>query len=45
MQQRDHSEDLDVDWKRILKLNPEKEGGKMWIGFVWLRMGISGRLF
>jgi hypothetical protein len=41
----DHLEDLGIDGKIILKLILRKQGGKVWTGFVWLRIGTSGELF
>jgi hypothetical protein len=38
---RGHSEDLGVDWEMIIKWIFEKQGGKLWIGFIWLRIGTS----
>jgi hypothetical protein len=37
---RDHLEDLGVDGK-ILEWILGKEGGKVWAGFIWLRIGTS----
>jgi len=31
--------DQDIDRRIILKWTSEKRGGKVWIGFVWLRKG------
>jgi hypothetical protein len=39
-----HSEDLGVDGNIILEWILGKQGGKLWTGFIWLRMGISGEL-
>jgi hypothetical protein len=39
---RDHSKDIDVDWKAILEWILGKQGGKMWTAFMWVRMGTSG---
>jgi hypothetical protein len=39
---KDHSEDLDVDWKIILEWMLGKCNGKAWTGFIWLRIGTSG---
>jgi uncharacterized ferritin-like protein (DUF455 family) len=36
---RDHSEDLDVDERLILELILKEQGGKVWTGSTWLRMG------
>jgi hypothetical protein len=43
-QGRDHSEDLDVDGKVILEWILGKWGGKVWIGFICLRIGTTGGL-
>jgi hypothetical protein len=37
-------EDLGVDGKIILEWILEKQGGKVWIGCIWLRIGTSGGL-
>jgi hypothetical protein len=39
---RDHSEDVGVDGKIILEWILEKQGGKLWTGFMCFRTGISG---
>jgi hypothetical protein len=39
---RYHSEDLDIDGRIILKCVLGKQGGKVWTGFIWLRIGTSG---
>jgi hypothetical protein len=41
---RDHSEDMGIDGKIILEWILEKCGGKLWLGFIWLRIGTSGIL-
>jgi hypothetical protein len=38
------SEDLVVDGTIILEWILGKLGGKMWTGFIWFRIGNSGRL-
>jgi len=35
-------EDLGVDGRVILKLILGKQGGKLWTGFIWHRIGTSG---
>jgi hypothetical protein len=37
-------ENLGVDGGIILKFIPEKNGGKLWSGFIWLRIGTSDGL-
>jgi hypothetical protein len=32
------------DGRIILEWILEKQGGKLWIGFIWLKIGTSGRL-
>jgi hypothetical protein len=39
---RDHSEDLGIDEKIILEGILGKLDGKVWIGFIWLKIGSSG---
>jgi hypothetical protein len=41
---RDFSEDLEVDERIILEWILGKQGGKVWTGFIWLRIGTSGGL-
>jgi hypothetical protein len=42
---RDHLEDLGTDGKiRVVQWILGKEGGKVWTGFIWLRIWNSGRL-
>jgi hypothetical protein len=41
---RDHSEDLGVDEIIIFEWMLDKYVGKMWIGFMWLRIGTSDGL-
>jgi hypothetical protein len=41
---RDHSEDLSVDWKIILKRILGKYDLKMFTGLIWLKIGASGGL-
>jgi hypothetical protein len=40
----DHLEDLGVDEKIILECILGKQGGRVWTGCIWLRIGTSGRL-
>jgi hypothetical protein len=42
LEERKHLEDLDVDGMLILEWISEKEAGKFWIGFMWLRIGNRG---
>jgi hypothetical protein len=39
-----HSEDLDVDGRITLEWILEKYDGKVWTGFMWLRIGTSDGL-
>jgi hypothetical protein len=39
---RDHAEDLGVDGRTILECVLEEQDGKVWTGFIWLRIGTSG---
>jgi hypothetical protein len=41
---RDHSENLEVDGNIVIEWILGKQGGKLWIGFIWLRIGIGGEL-
>jgi hypothetical protein len=43
LERRDHSEDLGVHRKIILKWTLDKEGGKMWTEFIWLRICSKSR--
>jgi hypothetical protein len=38
LKERDHLEELGIDVKVILEWILGKWGGKMWIGFIWLRI-------
>jgi hypothetical protein len=40
----DHSRDVDVNARILLELILGKSGGKVWTGFIWLRIGTSGGL-
>jgi hypothetical protein len=42
--ERDHWEVQDVDGSTIIKLILERQDGMVWIGLIWLRIGISGGL-
>jgi len=42
---KDHSGRLGIDGKVILEWILEKQIGKVWTGFIWFRIGISGGLF
>jgi hypothetical protein len=39
---RDHSENLRVDGRIILKWNLSYQGGNMWTGFICVSMKVSG---
>jgi len=41
---KDHLEDLGEDGWLILELILEKRCWQMWTGFIWLRIGASGKL-
>jgi hypothetical protein len=42
---KDHSENEGEDWKMIkLQRILGEKGGKVWIEFMWLRIGTSGGL-
>jgi hypothetical protein len=43
LKERTHSEDLSVDGK-ILDGILGKQGGKVWTGIIWLRLGTGGGL-
>jgi len=38
---KDHLEDLGIDG-RVFVWILEKQGGKLWTGFIWLKTGNSG---
>jgi hypothetical protein len=42
---RNHLENLDVDGRIISEWVLGKYGGKMWTGFIWLRIGTSSGPF
>jgi hypothetical protein len=42
LQERDHLENKDVDRRIILEKILRKYGGKLWTGFMWLRLATSG---
>jgi len=44
MKGKDHSQDLGVDGSLILQWILGKYGGKVWTGFILLRIGTSGGL-
>jgi len=41
---RDQLEDLAIDGRIILEWILGKHSGKVWTGYIWLRIGTSGRL-
>jgi len=42
LKERDCLESQDVDGRIMVKLRLRKSGGRMWIGFIWLRIGSRG---
>jgi hypothetical protein len=42
IKRRDHLGDLGVDERIIFKWILEKDGVRMWIEFIWLRIGTNG---
>jgi hypothetical protein len=45
LKERDHSEGLGIEGKRILKLILKKSVGNAWARLIWLGIGTSGRPF
>jgi len=43
--ERDHSEGLGIEGRRILKLILKKSVGNAWARLIWLGIGTSGRPF
>ena len=43
--ERDHLEDIGVNWKIILKLSFKKWEGEAWTGLIWLRTKTGGGRF
>jgi hypothetical protein len=41
---RDHLQDTGMSGRVILEWILEKQGGKVWTGFIWLGIGTSGGL-
>jgi hypothetical protein len=39
-----HSEDVGLDWRIILKWILERYDFRLWIGLIWLWIGITGGL-
>jgi hypothetical protein len=39
LEEGDHSQDLGVDGRIILEWMLGKSAGKVWAGFIWLRIG------
>jgi hypothetical protein len=44
LKESDHSEDLGVDGRIMLKWVLGKLGWRLWIGFIWLRTGTEDGL-
>jgi hypothetical protein len=42
---RDHLEELDIDMTKILDCVLEKLDGRVWTGYIWLRIRTRGRAF
>jgi hypothetical protein len=45
LKSRDNLEDLDIDGRIILESDVGRQGGRIWMGFICLRIWISGGLF
>jgi hypothetical protein len=45
VERRDHSEELGIDTRIILEWILEIQDGKLWKGFIWLKIGSSGGEF
>jgi len=45
MKEREHLQDLGVDGRIISKWILGKRGGRVYTGFIWLRIWTSGGLF
>jgi hypothetical protein len=41
---REHTEDMGIDERRTVKWILGEQGGSVWTGFIWLRIGTSGGL-
>jgi len=41
LKERDHSEDLGIDGRTIMKLILGKQCGKLWTRFIWLNIRTS----
>jgi len=44
LRERDHLQDLGEEDRIMLNWILGKEGGKLWVGFIWLRIRTSGGL-
>jgi len=45
LKERNNMGDIDVEGNKILEYILRKEGGKVWNGYLWIRIGTSGGLF